>query len=80
MDNTLQHLGERWLFLYAAVQHIPFTYENGVLKFDHEVSISAEELNGEIAKFEELSHLTDTDQSMIDALQCLKTIKEKIGG
>lgn len=80
MDNTLQHLGERWAFLYTATQFAPFTYENGELKFNHEVSLSVEELNAEIARYEEFTNLPETDQSMIDALECLKRIKEKIGG
>ena len=80
MDNTLQQLGERWAFLYAATQHVPFTYEDGELKFDIEVSLGMDELDAEIAKYQEIATLHDTDQTMIDALECLKLIKEKIGG
>jgi len=80
MNNTLQQLGERWAFLYAATQYAPFTYEDGELKFNHEVSLSVEELDNEIAKYQEMANFPDTDQSTIDALECLKNIKEKIGG
>lgn len=80
MDNTLQQLGERWAFLYAATQYAPFTYENGELKFNHEVSLGMDELDAEIAKYQEIASLPDTDQAMIDTLECLNLIKEKIGG
>lgn len=80
MDNTLQQLGERYAFLYAATQYAPFTYVDGELRFNHAVSIDIDELNAEIAKYKDIADLHETDQVMIDTLECLNLIKEKIGG
>lgn len=80
MDTTMQHLGERWLAIYAIINHLPFTYDNGVLNAQAEIFFTKEELNSEISKLEAISSLTETDQSVINALECLKLVKEKIGG
>jgi hypothetical protein len=80
MDNTMQHLGERWLLLYSIVKNLPFTYENNTLKAEVELSLTKEELEGAISSFNLITNLSETDQTVITALECLNLIKEKIGG
>ena len=76
----MQHLGERWLLLYAIVKNLPFTYENNSLKAEVDISLTQEELSAAIESFASIANLSDTDQSVINALECLNLIKEKIGG
>ena len=80
MDNTMQHLGERWLLLYSIVKNLPFTYENNTLKAEVELSLTKEELEGAISSLNLITNLSETDQTVITALECLNLIKEKIGG
>ena len=76
----MQHLGERWLLLYSIVKNLPFTYENNTLKAEVELSLTKEELEGAISSFNLITNLSETDQTVITALECLNLIKEKIGG
>jgi len=76
----MQHLGERWLLLYAIVKNLPFTYENNSLKAEVDISLTPEELSAAIDSFAFLANQPDTDQTVLNALECLNLIKEKIGG
>jgi len=76
----MQHLGEKWLYVFSIIQSGNFTYNGTSLRIEDEIFFDMDELEGAINKLDELKVSPETDQSSLDALECLNFIKEKIGG